>query len=386
MDRTCIRRREILSCPCPNQEQLETEMTEEELDKLNRFLATYEQYVRDRLQPTQTEIMAALEPWRQPDHWKKYKKANTVPIPSPVRTIFSRIKRPEQVVDKVYRKAPLYPAGLHSDSFHAMHDTLGVRMLVYFLSHLPLIDREIQSSPDLEISTIKPPVAYMSHDQAKLLSLDHLHHLEKESGYGSLHYILRLKKGPGTEQENPWFELQVRTLTQELWCVTEHHMGYKPGKRPNLAAMRQFKVLSKMLGAIDEQLNLMYEEMNRFQEETSYESSDSLNPENIPSVLDEFGLHCAQRDINNILKLLYSRGVETVQALRDIATPQRLEIIHHTYLKVLGRTPVSLEVAATLAALKGAEGHQEEVKRINSQIAYRGAWDSIRQEIRQTPD
>jgi hypothetical protein len=100
-------------------------------------------------------------------------------------------------------------------------------------------------------------------------------------------------------------------------------------------------------------------------------------------VLDEFGLHCAQRDINNILKLFYSRGVETVQALRDIATPQRLEIIHNTYLKVLGRPPVSLEVSATLAALKGADSHQEEVKRINSQIAYRGAWDSIRQEISQ---
>ncbi len=361
-------------------------MTEEELDKLNVFLAAYEQYVRERLQPAQTEIMTAMEPWRQPDHWKKYKKANTVPIPSPVRTIFSRIKRPEQVVDKIYRKAPLYPAGLHPDSFRAMNDTMGVRMLVYFLSHLPLIDREIQSSPDLEISTVKSPVAYMSRDQAKLLSLGHLHHLEKESGYGSLHYILRLKKQPGAEQENPWFELQVRTLTQELWCVTEHHMGYKPGKRPNLAAMRQFKVLSKMLGAIDEQLNLMYEEMNRFQEETSYESNDPLNPENIPSVLDEFGLNCAQRDINNILKLFYSRGVETVQALRDIATPHRLEIIHNTYLSVLGRPPVSLEVAATLAALKGAEGHQEEVKRINSQIAYRGAWDSIRQEISRNPD
>ncbi len=358
-------------------------MTEAELDQLNSFLSAYETYVQERLKPTQTDVMTVLDRWSQPEHWRKYKKANTVPIPSPVRTLFSRIKRPEQVVDKVYRKALEYPEGLHPDSFHTMHDTLGVRMLVYFLSHLPLIDREIQSSPHLEISTAKPPVAYMSPDQAKLLSLDRLHQQEKESGYGSLHYILRLKKEEGEVKENPWFELQVRTLTQELWCVTEHHMGYKPGKRPNLAAMRQFKVLSKMLGAIDEQLNLMYEEMNRFQEETSYESNDPLNPENLPSVLDEFGLHCAQRDINNILKLLYSRGVETVQNLRNLATPHRLEIIHNTYLSSLGRPPVSLEVAATLAALQGADNHQEEVKRINSQIAYRGAWDSIRQEISQ---
>jgi len=361
-------------------------MTEEELDQLTGFLESYAKYVREQLQPAQTEIMAVLNQWQRPEHWKKYKKANTVPIPSPVRTIFSRIKRPEQVVDKLYRKAQLYSRGLHPDSFRAMHDTLGVRLVVYFLSHLPLIDREIQSSPDLEISEAKPPVAYMSRDQAKLLSLGHLTHLEKESGYGSLHYILRLKEKPWAERGNPWFELQVRTLTQELWCVTEHHMGYKPGKRPNLAAKRQFKVLSKMLGAIDEQLNLMYEEMNRFQEETSYESHDPLNPENLPSVLDEFGLHCAQRDINNILKLLYSRGAETVQELRDIATPQRLGIIRNTYLSVLGRPPVSLEVAATLAALKGADGHEEEIKRIKSQIAYRGAWDTIRQEISQDSD
>jgi hypothetical protein len=102
---------------------------------------------------------------------------------------------------------------------------------------------------------------------------------------------------------------------------------------------------------------------------------------NLSAVLAEHGISCAQRDINNILVFLISRGVETVRDFRDTATPRRLAIIRNTYLQVTGRLPVSLEVIANVAALAGAENEQVEVDRVRSQILYRGAWDSIRQEF-----
>ena len=102
----------------------------------------------------------------------------------------------------------------------------------------------------------------------------------------------------------------------DLWSALEHHLGYKPGRRAHTAAKRQLKILSNMLGAIDENFNFLYEELNRFQEEVSYREIDPLEVENLPSVLAEFGISCAQRDLNNIIKFLYSRGVETVRDLR----------------------------------------------------------------------
>jgi putative GTP pyrophosphokinase len=262
-----------------------------------------------------------------------------------------------------------------------MFDAIGTRLLVYFLCYLPLVDREIRNSEQLEISRENPPVAYMGDEQTKILSLDHLDRVTKESGYSSIHYTLRLKRSGIPESDRPWFELQVRTMAQELWCVLEHHLGYKPGKRTNMAAKRQFKILSKMVNAIDEHFNFLYEELSRYQEEVTYEGPDPLNAENLPPVLAEIGISCAQRDINNIIQFLYSRGVETVHDLREIATPRRLEIIRNTYLSVIGRQPLNLEVIATLAALRGAANVEEEIQHIKSQIAYRGAWDTIQQEL-----
>lgn len=350
-------------------------------DRLSEFLHQYERYVREVLQPTQREVAKQLQSWLDPPRWEKYKEKNEIPIPSPVKHTSLRIKRPEQVVDKIFRKSSRFRHGLEPESFRTMRDAIGVRALVYVLSHLPLIDQEIRTGGLFDIHETEQPVAYLSSHQAQVLGLDHLRTVEKASGYCSIHYILRLKNSSVPEDRRPWFELQVRTLGQDLWSTMEHHLGYKPGKGTSMAARRQFKILSKLIGAIDEHFNFLYEELNRFQAEVSYEGSDLLTPANLPPVLAEVGIACAQRDINNILKFLYSRGVETVGRMRDIATPDRLDIIRNTYLALTGRPPTNLEVIANLAAMRGAPDSDEEVRRIKAQIEYRGAWDSIRQEF-----
>jgi putative GTP pyrophosphokinase len=350
-------------------------------DQLNEFLTEYEHYVREVLQPTHTEIKELFATWQNPAFWEKYRRSNRVPIPTPVRSLQSRIKRPEQVVDKIFRKPEGFPGGLTVDNLRRMYDAVGFRIIVYTLSHLILIDRELRSSEFLEISTVEPPMAYLPRNTVETLSLDHITHQEKESGYCSVHYCLKLRQSRVPPNQRPWFELQVRTLAQELWSTLEHHLGYKPGQRTNSAARRQFKLLSKQLNVIDEHFNFLYEELNQYQEEVTYDPDDNLDAENLPSVLWEVGIGCAQRDINNILKFLYSRGVERVRDVRQIATPKRLDIIRNTYLAVTGRSAASLEVVASLAALRGAADGEEEIRRIKAQIAYRGAWDAIRQEL-----
>jgi|AMFO01.1.fsa_nt_gi Uncharacterized protein conserved in bacteria len=353
--------------------------------RLERFLAAYKEYVHTVLQPTQAEIMRFLAALQDPAYWSRHRSGQRVALPSPIRTSFSRVKRPEQVVDKILRKPDRFPAGLQPVSFRNMTDALGVRVVAFVLSHLALIDREIRSSDELEISRKEPPVIYASEGHARMLGLDHLKHQEKESGYSSVHYIVRLKHSSVPRRDRPWFELQVRTLAQELWSELEHHLGYKPGRRSSVSARRQLRILAKHIAAIDEHFNFLYEELNRFQQTVTYTATDPLNAENLPSVLAEIGLVCAQRDMNNILKLLYSRGVETVGDLGTLATPRRLEMIRHTYLSVTGRVPTSLEVVATLAALANAGSEEEEIERIKSQIAYRWAWESIRSEASTTP-
>lgn len=68
----------------------------------------------------------------------------------------------------------------------------------------------------------------------------------------SVHYILRLKKEVAFASQSPWFELQVRTMTEHTWGEIEHVLGYKPEKGTSFTIQKQFHIISKLLGAVDE--------------------------------------------------------------------------------------------------------------------------------------
>lgn len=352
-------------------------MDENTTRQLEEFLSEYQTYIESVLRPTQRELQEVFRSWRAPEHWAEYMTTSRQPIPSPVQRAITRIKRPESVVDKILRKSMDYPKGLVPDSFRHMHDAIAGRVIVYFLGNLPLIDREMQQQEHFELSSSLRPIAYLSEELTTRLSLEHLRRDHKTSGYVSIHYVVRLKSSIVPDADRPWFEIQVRTLTEDVWGEIEHVLGYKPQKRTLLAVTRQFQILSALLGTVDEQFNFLFEELSRFQEEASFRDSDPLNAENLPSVLAEGELGCAQKEIDGLLKLLTSRGVNLVGMFRELATPDRIQIIRSTYVTETGRQPVDFEVIATLAALRNLKTKAEEVTAIKQQIAYNLAWSSL---------
>jgi len=350
-------------------------------DELRNFLADYERYVTHILKPTNDEIKAHLQAWLEPDYWTRHTKKSGTANPSPIRMTLTRIKRPEQVVDKILRRPATFPDGLSPASFRKMQDTIGVRVLVYFLSQLPLVDRDLRKSRIIEISEEYPPEVYLTEDLRRRFGLAHIERKEKESGYASIHYTARLRKSSLPEADRPWFEIQIRTLAQELWSEMEHILAYKAEIRSYFSAKRRFQILSTEISALDEHFNLLYEELVQNQESVRYRDGDDLDVENLPAALEEIGVRCAQRDINTILKLLHSRGINTVGDLLKIAAPRRLETIRNTYMSSVGRPPGTFELLATLGALKGIKKGESEIKRINAHIEYRKTWDIFRKEL-----
>jgi len=339
-------------------------------NELKRFLVEYERYELQVLKPVHSDIKQILSGWENPEYWRKYTTGKGVATPSPVRMALTRIKHPDKVADKIFRKSDRFPEGLCSHSFRQMHDTIGARVIVYFSSQLPLIDRELRSSNMIEISEENPPEAYLSADFLGRVGLTHIDQKTKESGYSSIHYTVRLKNSSIPDQERPYFEIQVRTLAQELWSELEHVLSYKSESRPHFSAKRRFQILSMDVSAIDEHFNLLYEELIHNQAIATYQDSDLLTFENLPKVLMEAGVQCALSNLNPILKILSSRGVETIGDLLKIVTPRRLVTIRNTYLSTIGHIPDDLELIAALAALKGAQTKAIEIERINAQIDY----------------
>lgn len=339
-------------------------------DELKKFLSEYEQYEVEVLKPTHDDLKKVLRDWEKAEYWNKFTTGKVVATPSPIRMIMTRIKHPEKVVDKIFRKSDLFPKGLSLTSLHHMHDAIGARVIVYFSSQLPLIDRELRRLNKFEISEDSPPEAYFDADILGRLGLSHIKQKYKESGYSSIHYTVRLRDSSITKQERPYFEIQVRTLAQELWCELEHVLSYKTEKRTHFSAKRQFQILSREVGIIDEHFNLLYEDLIHNQEIASYQDSDILTIENLPKVLMEIGIQCALTELNPILKVLFSRDIKTIGGLLKIAIPRRLVTIRNTYISTIGHAPDNLELISALATLKGAQTTKIEIERIKSQIDY----------------
>lgn len=343
------------------------------------FLESYRDYVETTLEPVRLRVKSILTEWNGLDYWDSYSSAR-LPTPSPVQRVRVRIKRPESAVDKILRKPQKYPKGLNPSSFRQMKDTLGARVIVYFISQLPLIDREIRTSGTFELDPENPPVAYLSEGLYKQLDLDHIDRKEKESGYASIHYVIRLAEFPGEGEENPFFELQLRTMAEDLWGEVEHILGYKPDKRTSFAVRKQFMIISRSLEALDEHFNFLFEELARFQQEGAFEESDPLNAENLPFILRSLGLGCAQKEVDGLLKVLFSRGIDTVARLHRVASPRSIEIIRNVYLQESGRQPINFEFVANLANLDGVLEDTEVADRVRAQREFLEYWSNFKRD------
>lgn len=355
---------------------------ENRASQFRSFLVGYENYIQNVLKPEHRRIKAFFDRWREPDYWARYAGSSGSPYPNPIRSVYTRIKRPERVVDKILHKPEEYPAGISPESFYKMHDCIGIRIIVYFLSQLPYIDRELRSMESLEISKDIPPEAYLSRDILNRFGLSHVAHKEKDSGYASVHYVVRLNtKTRKSEAVHPWFEIQVRTLGQELWSEMEHILAYKSIQKTNFSAKRRFQILSSQINSIDEHFNLLYEELIQNQVKTKYEEDDELRPENLPYTLSLLGMRCAQQDFDTIISMLRSRGINNIKDLITLATPKRLETIRNTYITITGRPPDNFEIIASLASLKGVPSGENESQHVETHIEYSRFWNKFRKQF-----
>lgn len=342
------------------------------------FIDQYRRYVRETLEPTQQDVIQVLSEWQQPNYWAGYAPSPRLAIPSPVQLVLSRVKAVESTLDKILRKPQQFPKGLHAESFETMNDALGARVIVYFLSHLSLVHREIVRSSAFEVSRDDPPTAYLTEELSTRLAIGDVVRVYKESGYASIHYVLRLRDSSLPEGRRPWFELQLRTLCEDTWSEIEHVLGYKFGRRTSPTVRKQFRIISKVLGAMDEHFDLLYEELSRSQDEAEFREADALTPENLPPVLSEVGLLCAQQEIADLLKLLESRGVETVRELTRLASQERIDLIRSVYEAEAGRPPSNFEVVANLVNAAGAETGPEMADRIRTQMELLQVWSEMK--------
>lgn len=144
--------------------------------------------------------------------------------------VSSRAKTVDSFLKKIVRKG-------YTDPFEEMHDKVGVRVVVPFISQLTAANQIIRSQFDVRFFDNK--LEGLGHDKF---------------AYQSWHYDVQLKTPLNAAMEQYrgwWVELQLRTESQHVWAEMAHRLLYKSDLEIPERVARRVHVLNAMLELAD---------------------------------------------------------------------------------------------------------------------------------------
>lgn len=170
---------------------------------------------------------------------------------NPIEHCNSRVKSPESILKKAYRKNLDMTLGTIKEN---IRDIAGIRIICSFISDTYKISEMIKSQKDIELVEQKD---YIS--------------TPKPNGYQSLHLIVKIPVFMSDRVEKVFVELQIRTIAMDFWASLEHKIFYKYDKQ--IPERIKMDLKDAALSAFE--LDLKMENLNK--EVTVIKEKDSNN-------------------------------------------------------------------------------------------------------------
>lgn len=163
----------------------------------------------------------------------------TLPV---LHSIKYRLKDPEHLRDKLYRKWQDEHPILPENMFDRITDLAGIRLLHLYQQQFPFIHREILNQVEAgEWCFAEPPIAYTwDPESTAFFSNLKIECKIRDTYYTSIHYLIK-----PNETSFVRCEIQVRTLFEEIWGEIDHFMNY-PQQTDSVACREQLRVLGKL--------------------------------------------------------------------------------------------------------------------------------------------
>lgn len=217
----------------------------------------------------------------------------------------SRVKTWASLAEKLNRKQ------LSLDSLFALHDLIGVRVILLFRSDLDRVLELIRKTLD---------VVSLEDTSARLG--------DSEFGYQSQHFVVRLPKAwlllPSLANLNEFcVELQVRTLAQHIWAAASHKLQYKQEAGVPRPLRRTINRVSALLETVDLEFERVLEERQMYLQvsQAPQAANEPLNVDSLAAVLSELLPPENKKDDEpyaDLLSDLTALKVKTPEQLRQI--------------------------------------------------------------------
>lgn len=173
---------------------------------------------------------------------------------NPIEHVKSRIKTPESILKKVYRKGVEFSMPSIKEN---IQDIAGIRITCSFLSDIYKISHMLQSQKDIKVLAVKD---YIKNP--------------KPNGYKSLHLILTVPVFMSDRVEDVCVEIQIRTIAMDFWASLEHKIYYKYNKEIPGYLKDELKRASDSVTQLDEKMEGIQNEVNKIKQ--SVNSKDEL--------------------------------------------------------------------------------------------------------------
>ncbi|GIN61141.1 hypothetical protein J27TS8_11340 [Robertmurraya siralis] len=160
---------------------------------------------------------------------------------NPIEHVSSRVKSPESIFKKMYRKG--YPFSLSSIKEN-IKDIAGIRITCSFISDIYEISNMLQQQKDITLLACKD---YISNP--------------KPNGYQSLHLILEIPIFMSDREELIPVEIQIRTIAMDFWASLEHKIFYKYNKEVPEKLIMELKDAAIVASELDQKMERIHKEM-----------------------------------------------------------------------------------------------------------------------------
>lgn len=175
----------------------------------------------------------------------------------PIEHTKTRLKTPESIVSKVYRKGGDF-------SFQSIKeyvkDIAGIRITCSFLSDIYRVSEMLQKQSDIKVLEIKD---YIKNP--------------KPNGYKSLHLILEVPVFMSDRVENVCVEVQIRTIAMDFWASLEHKIFYKYNQSVPERLLQELKDAADTADELDHRMERLMNEVQSIKHLQLENGKEDLN-------------------------------------------------------------------------------------------------------------
>ncbi|MBD0383998.1 GTP pyrophosphokinase [Paenibacillus sedimenti] len=179
---------------------------------------------------------------------------------NPIEHTKSRLKSPESIVNKLYRKGCDISFPNIRDN---IKDIAGLRITCSFISDIYVISEMLKNQSDLKVLEEKD---YIKHP--------------KQNGYQSLHLIIEVPVHMSDRREHVCIEVQIRTIAMDFWASLEHKIYYKfteDNRAVPARLLEELKQAAYAASVLDQQMERLHKEIEIIKEEQSDMYDEKLN-------------------------------------------------------------------------------------------------------------